>query len=294
MKIEINETKCIKCNRCKDVCPENIFRESKKGGILKIINSALCFSCGQCVSVCPRDAILNSRVTNYDESEEENDHYCENIFEVDILTEFFKSHHSVRHFKAKEVEIEILKTIVDAGMNVPSAHNNHNIKAIIIKNPALITELSMSTIEYFEKTRNQLKNPVIQYLLSKIAPNKIKDVKALLPSFQGIIEAGKVGEDRVFFESKHILILYGPKNVTFTELDGALALSNCMNVARAYGIGSFIPGYFMKASENTSKVNKHLGIPKNHVIVGALAMGYPKHKYLRRVNGHVMEMKVYK
>lgn len=230
--------------------------------IPKIINSDFCFSCGQCVSVCPRDAILNNRVINYDKTEEENDNFCENTFEADILAEFFKSHHSVRHFKAKEVDTEILKTIVEAGMNVPSAHNNHNIKAIIIK------------------------NPVIQYLISKIAPNKMKDVKPLLPSFQGIIEASEGGEDRVFFESKHILILYGPMNVTFTELDGALALSNCMNVARVFGIGSFIPGYFMKASENTSKINKRLGIPQNYVIVGALAMGYPKHKYLRRLNGH--------
>ena len=122
----------------------------------------------------------------------------------------------------------------------------------------------------------------------------MKDIKTLLPSFQGIIEAGEAGEDRVFFNSKHILILYGPKNVTFTELDGALALSNCMNTARVLGVGSFIPGYFMKASENTFEINKRLGIPKNNVIVGALAMGYPKHIYLRRIKRRVMEMKEYK
>lgn len=56
-----------------------------------------------------------------------------------------------------------------------------------------------------------------------------------------------IGEDRVFFNSKHRLILYGPKNITFTEMDSALAFSNCMSVARALGIGSLIPGYFMKA-----------------------------------------------
>lgn len=294
MKIEINEVLCIKCYRCKDVCPENIFIQGRRGEIPKIINSDLCFSCGQCVSVCPQEAIRNDNVINYEISEHESEILCENAFNTDILTDFLKNNHSVRHFLAKEIDDEILKIIAEAGANMPSSHNNHNIRAIIVKNSRLIEELSISTVDYLRKTRNQLKNPFVLSLLNKIAPNKTKDIKMLLPSFQGIIESGKIGEDRVFFNSKHLLILYGPKNITFTEMDGALALSNCMSVARALGIGSFIPGYFMKAAENTIKINKRLEIPKDSIIVGALAMGYPKHKYLRKIKKKEMEIKEYK
>lgn len=34
-----------------------------------------------------------------------------------------------------------------------------------------------------------LKNPVVLGLLNKIAPNKMRDIKTLLPSFKGIVEA---------------------------------------------------------------------------------------------------------
>lgn len=87
----------------------------------------------------------------------------------------------------KEIDDEILKTIAEAGANMPSSYNNHNIRVIIVKNSSLIEELSISTVDYLRKTRNQLKTPFVLSLLNKIAPNKTKDIKMLLPSFKALL-----------------------------------------------------------------------------------------------------------
>ncbi|MBU3100833.1 MULTISPECIES: nitroreductase family protein [Clostridium] len=288
MEIEINASKCIKCGSCKNVCPENIFRQTKKDQVPQINNSSLCFACGQCISVCPQNAIKNENL-NY---KEENDRVNpkEPIIERDKLIEFYKNRHSIRQFTNKEISDEDMNLIIEAGSNAPSAHNQHNIKAVVTNDSKLIAELSNITSVYLKKTIKQLQHPFMLRLLKWMAPNKIKDAGKLLRSFQGIVDANEINEDRVFFNSKNLLILYGPKNVAYTELDGILALGNCMDMARGIEIGSFIPGYFIKASENNLDIYRYLEIPKDNIIVGALALGYSKNKYVRNIDRSLMKL----
>ena len=56
MSIRINQTKCIGCGKCRDVCPGNLLRinETKKAFIRKVGD---CWSCASCVKECPVSAI---------------------------------------------------------------------------------------------------------------------------------------------------------------------------------------------------------------------------------------------
>lgn len=52
----ISESKCVKCNRCVDVCPTNVF-DQVNGGIPVIARHDDCQTCFMCELYCPVDAL---------------------------------------------------------------------------------------------------------------------------------------------------------------------------------------------------------------------------------------------
>lgn len=53
-KAEINENKCTKCDRCKNICPQSAITEDARSNYVK---SKRCIGCGRCEKVCPHNAI---------------------------------------------------------------------------------------------------------------------------------------------------------------------------------------------------------------------------------------------
>lgn len=57
MPPEIDETKCIKCGACVDVCTEDVYFGSRKKKIPSIAYADFCFHCNCCVEHCPSKAL---------------------------------------------------------------------------------------------------------------------------------------------------------------------------------------------------------------------------------------------
>lgn len=55
---KIDETICLNCGLCEDICPMDIFR--KKEDIIYIAYHEDCCSCMMCSRICPVDAITVS------------------------------------------------------------------------------------------------------------------------------------------------------------------------------------------------------------------------------------------
>lgn len=53
----IDKEMCTGCGTCVDVCAEDVFFGSQKGGPPKVTYPAFCFHCGCCVDECPGGAI---------------------------------------------------------------------------------------------------------------------------------------------------------------------------------------------------------------------------------------------
>ena len=56
MAVKIDETKCIKCGTCKNVCPMAVYDQDSKTGKM-IPDNSKCVSCGLCINMCPVEAI---------------------------------------------------------------------------------------------------------------------------------------------------------------------------------------------------------------------------------------------
>lgn len=60
----INESLCINCKQCYDICPDDVFAIDEKGNVF-VKYPEDCQSCALCAMVCPKDAcqINNLRPT---------------------------------------------------------------------------------------------------------------------------------------------------------------------------------------------------------------------------------------
>ena len=54
MAVKIDQTKCIKCGTCKNICPMGVY-EWKDDKMTP--DNSKCVSCGLCINMCPVEAI---------------------------------------------------------------------------------------------------------------------------------------------------------------------------------------------------------------------------------------------
>ncbi len=57
---KIDDSKCLQCGECIDVCPADVVEAA--GDTTKVVYPEQCLGCESCVSVCPSEAITVSEV----------------------------------------------------------------------------------------------------------------------------------------------------------------------------------------------------------------------------------------
>ncbi len=58
----INKEKCIKCNKCADICSEDVFFGSKKGEYPVVTYPKECVHFNGCVENCPVEGAISLRI----------------------------------------------------------------------------------------------------------------------------------------------------------------------------------------------------------------------------------------
>lgn len=56
-KIRIDAGRCLRCGRCVDICPEELFVQPASDSPPRIPRQRGCIGCGHCVSICPAGAV---------------------------------------------------------------------------------------------------------------------------------------------------------------------------------------------------------------------------------------------
>lgn len=143
--ITIDKEKCIGCELCCKDCPSHVLTiQNGKATVM----SDQCLKCGHCIAICPRDAFI---ISGYDM--EEVKPYDEQNFGINenVLLNTIKFRRSIRQYKKKQVEKDIIEKIIEAGRFTPTGSNKQNIRYVIVEKNIPIFE--NEAIKFFRRLK---------------------------------------------------------------------------------------------------------------------------------------------
>ncbi len=256
--LTVNESICVKCGLCSDVCPAGVLSLQENGP--KAINPNNCISCGHCVAVCPYSAIDNIKTPLSSQINIENF----SIIDSNTAEHFLRSRRSIRCYKTTLVPKGELLKLINIARFAPTASNTQGLSYIIVRDKKILEQATEIIIQWMEQ---QLKNP------SHFSfPRHVQTYR-------------DTGKDTVLRNAPHLILATSPKDFKNGIKNTISAFSYLELFAPTLGLGSCWAGLFeMCAFSNYYPLLQLFNIPENTVITGAVMVGYPKYKYKKLVD----------
>lgn len=276
-QIRIDETACIRCGKCIDVCGlAQVFELTDVSSTAT--RPERCWDCGQCVAGCPTDAIDHDAFPLEDCPIIEK----EDLPSRDMLTASMRMRRSQRVFLDKAVDREIIRDLVSLGRWAPTASNSQSVDWLALDDRARIDELSQGTVREMSRFVRLAQNPLIRIFLP---PFIGRDGARRLRQSSGVIEqlegARNQGQDPIFYNAPVVLIGHCPSGNRFGRDDAVYAAYNMMLTADSLGLGTCQIGLFQVVVEKSARMARLLGLPKGRSPQIALAVGHPRHTFRR-------------
>lgn len=171
----------------------------------------------------------------------------------DLLT-IIKTRRSIRSFEQRQIEDAQLNTILEAATWAPSGANSQSWLFTAIQNEDTLREL----------------NEVVRQALIVWEPDEDYAPKL------GISAKAQTNGYNFFFHAPTFIIASNRPNYSNAMADCATALQNILLTATSLGLGSCWINH-LRWLTDVDSVRSHLaklGIPQNHMICGAAAIGY--------------------
>ncbi|MDJ0738001.1 MAG: nitroreductase family protein [Nostocaceae cyanobacterium] len=274
--IVIEKEKCKHCGICVEICPERLLFQSEKGTVPQVLDSG-CISCGHCVAICPTEAITH---TDFPPGSIHPIH-PELLPSAEQVLELIRDRRSVREFRNKPVEKEVIEQIIEAARFAPSSDNIQSTEFVVIQDKAILAEIVRLSIDFYRRMVLFIKPmtyPLIRNLLNAIGVKKVEAAIEMLNSFMNIIKAYDDGNDLILYNAPVLILFHADRQVGFAGVNANLALQNSALMCEALKLGCFYTGFVVAACwEN--RIANLLRLPKDHKIYGGIALGYPKFKY---------------
>lgn len=280
-RISIDAEKCNGCGLCVEVCSDyNI--EMKDGKAVVTEGKAVfgCIGCGHCMAVCTTGAIqVNGRFISPgdlfplpDKSE---------MPTYDSLLKLFQHRRSIREFRDKPVEQELIDKILAAASTAPMGIPPSDVNVLVLSGKDKVLQLSKDYCEYLESLKwmvSPLGLIFMRLFYGKENGDMLRDfIKPLINTYTGSM---KKGENMVMYDAPLALYFYGSP---YTDpADPIIACTYAMHAAESLGLGTCMLGAihpFVQSGRAAKKFREKQGIRYKSREGLFLIIGYPRVKY---------------
>jgi len=261
LSLRIDEENCIQCGECAEDCPYDVL--SLDTGYPAVIadRADSCIACQHCFTICPTGALSIFGLDPQDSSS--LDDALPSPQQLAIL---MKGRRSVRQYLGEPVENSTIAELIEVVANGPTGVNNRQLLFTVVENQNVMTALRKDTIEGIRKVAE--------------AGGLPKE----LEFFSGIVDAADAGNDVLFRNAPHLLIVSSPADGPSPEQDCLIALTYFELLAAASGLGTVWNGLCRWAlTRIVPELLEQLHIPEKHTIGYMMSFGKPAVEYHRTV-----------
>ena len=189
------------------------------------------------------------------------------IKELDITSkqadQLLRSRRSIRVYQERQVDKELLKTLIHAARYAPTGHNSQSVSWTVVYERAKVKRLKDLVIEWMRKA------------LAEEAPI----AKAL--GMKGILLGNDAGYDLIFRNAPHVTITHAAKEDKMAPTSCIIALTYLELAAKASGLGTCWAGFLDLAASFYPPVRDAMELPGEHTSYASMMIGYPKFQYCR-------------
>ena len=259
--LSVDQEKCKRDGICAAVCPMQIIALKTKEDYPILIKGGdeLCIRCGHCVAVCPHGAISHEIMNTEDCPPLQK----ELILMVGQIEQLLKSRRSIRTYKKKPVERDLISKMIELAAYAPSGHNTQPVNWKVIYDSDEVQRLAGIVADWMRS------------LIKEGSP------LASMLHMDRVLAAWEAGYDRICRGAPHVIVAHAPENERTAPAGCTIAMTYLELAATAFGLGACWAGYFNVAANSWPPMAEALNLPEGHVSFGAMMVGNPKYKYQR-------------
>jgi len=292
-QIIIDTEKCTGCGLCVSVCKDFSLEIINKK--VSVSDSSIfgCIGCGHCMAICPEGAIIISG----------RELSAEMLFDLppkadlasyESLLNLFKTRRSIREFKNKPIEKELIDKILDAAKTAPMGLPPSDVHVVVFDSYDKVRAFSFDFCRYLEG----MKWFVSKWFLALMRPfwGKSNDemFKGFVrPLFKVYIESRKQQKNLVMYDAPLAMYFYGSP---YTDpADPIVAATYAMLAGESLGLGNCMLGGIHPLIQNGKKARKlrekhGIKYPSREGLF--VIFGYPAVKYKKGIERSFAEVKV--
>lgn len=253
----VDEKKCDSCGICVEECPIRIIEFEDKTQVPTPIDEAdeICVNCGHCVAVCPHGALTLRTMSPAQCLPIQN----EWPFEREQTANLLSSRRSIRTFKDKAINREILTDLIDVARFAPSGLNAQPVNWLVFSDREEIRQLAEISIDWMRSFREKVAQSFFRRILDRFVQN------------------WENGLDIICHEAPHIIVTHAPKSKIRAC---TIAMAYLELTAFLFGLGACWAGWLDIAANQWEPMKKFMKLPEEHNC-GAMMVGYSKYRYHR-------------